>query len=539
MNASRFVAQKFPRSQLARKIYHGCRNWYEGGWPIWTGGNQSYLPALVQDARWDQNFVTRRELLRRMRYWSQNSPLMEAMLSVGERYTVGASGLHVSFYSDEENDDAENSWYERADHVVAEWFKACGWNGETMEQILKIGYRCQKVDGEIFYVKTRKRGPVQSRGETIQVLKPALQMIEAHRCFTPWNKFDNEGDGIVDGVKFDVVTQGQRKLMQKVGYFICDSQAGFYEQETTFVEISKDEVFHVFNSHRVNQYRGLSDFYAVAQELNRLEDLYELEFKAANTQALRAVAVKSSSGQFNPVNDRRLEAVALARGHNAPAPPNNNQEWKDRTEMYRRETGAFVFGLKPNEDVINLAGNRPSEATLNLFELHINNIVSGSHIPRCLVMQKISGQSAKSQGTEVRAELDNGDLFFKGDFQKWKRLVIDAVIWYMRWAIKNDPRVADPPANWESCIHVQQPEACNVDVAYTTQANLMNLAAGAMDYEMILGPQGFSFMQVSRRLLRQQKWIEKNGLKVTLPALMKGEINLTGDQKQQEEAVNA
>ena len=33
-------------------------------------------------------------------------------------------------------------------------------------------------------------------------------------------------------------------------------------------------------------------------------------------------------------------------------------------------------------------------------------------------------------------------------------------------------------------------------------------------------------MTVAKRLLRQQKWMERNGLKVTLPALLPGQIPL-------------
>ena len=103
----------------------------------------------------------------------------------------------------------------------------------------------------------------------------------------------------------------------------------------------------------------------------------------------------------------------------------------------------------------------------------------------------------------------------------------------MEWAIKNDPRVADPPANWRDCIHIQQPEACNVDVGHNTQANMMMLAAGAMDYDMILGPQGLNFVTVAKKLARQQKLLEKMKVKVTLPALLAGQIELNSDSKKE------
>jgi len=533
MNASRFIAGRFPKSNLARKVYHGFRNWYEGGWPIFTGGNYSYLPSLVQDARWDQNYVTRREMLRRMRYWSQNSAILEAVISIGERYTVGPSGLHVSFYPEDATEEiaaaGQSTWYDRAERVVQEWFKACGWNGESMERLLKIGYRDQKVDGEMFYLKTRRLGAVAVGDRTVKVFKPCLQMVEAHRVFSPWNKFGEEGDTLIDGVQFKVTNQGSRKILEKVGYFVCDSMGTFYEQGDTFTLLGLDDVFHIFNAHRANQYRGLSDFYACAVDLNKLEDLIEIELKAQNTQSIRAVGFKSASGQLNPL-DRKIEILNKARGL-APAPVTGDADLAKRCEVFSKETGAYAFGMKLNEEVENLAPNRPSQATLQLWEFLINCVCSAGHVPRCLVMQKLSGESARAQGTEVRAELDAADAYFKGDYQKWKDFVKSAVVWFMEWAVNNDPRVADPPPDWRDCLHIQQPEACNVDAGYTTQAQLMKLAAGASDYDMILGPQGVSFMTVVRRLARQQKVMESLGVKVTLPALMPGQIPLDGGRQ--------
>src|SRR5690348_3394140 len=89
--AAKTLADSFPRSNLVGRVWRGVKNWYEAGWPF-LDGSRAYNPSLIRDARWDQNFITRREMMRRMRYWSQNSPLMESILSVGERYTVGTSG---------------------------------------------------------------------------------------------------------------------------------------------------------------------------------------------------------------------------------------------------------------------------------------------------------------------------------------------------------------------------------------------------------------------------------------------------------------
>lgn len=513
---------------MAGKAFRKMYSWYEGGWPIWQGGNASYLPSLVQDARWDANYVTRREMMRRMRYWSQNSALLESILSVGERYTVGASGLHVSFYPDDDvSADGDNSWYERAEKVVEEWFQNCGWNGESMERMLKIGYRCQRVDGEIFYVKTRKAQPLQFNKKQIQVFKPVLQMVEAHRVETPFNRFDDYN--LIDGVQFTIVDAGtgqeKRELLDKIGYWMRNGM-GSFEQNDSWNLIEAENVFHIYNTHRVNMYRGLSDFYSCMQDLAKMEDLLLIELKALDTQSVRALGYESNSGQAMGPNDPKRETVSrfFNKAQNVP----DDKALNSKMEIWRKETGAYVYGIKTGEKLHFDTPTRPSQATLNAFELLTNRICAGSHVPRCLVFQKISGESAKSQGTEVRAELDAADAFFKGDYQKWRRFVIDATIWFMEWAVQMDERVADPPAKWRQCLHVHQAAACNVDPGYSVAGDIMSLAAGVKDYDMILGPLGTNAQTVFKRLSKQQKMLEKLGLKVTLPALLPGQIPLDG-----------
>jgi capsid protein len=531
-NSLHKAAGKFPKA--LGPLHRGFYSWYEAGWPLGTGGDVSYVPQQIQDAKWDQNYVTRRELMRRMRYWSENSFLVESMLSVGERYVVGSSGLHVSFYpADDISEDAEDSWYERAEAVVSEWFRDVGWNGETMERLLKISYRDQKVDGEIFILKSRKAGFIEYDGRKIAVQKPCLQMVEAHRVESPWNQWDQEGNDLIDGVQFKTVNVGGRDLIQKTGYWTRNGMGSFEQNDSWFL-IPADQCFHIFNSHRVNQYRGISDFYACGVNINKLDDLLLLEMKAQDAQSVRAVAITSASGVAASPLDSRIEKIKAWQGLTATNQP-NAEDWNKRSETYRRETGAYVFGLKPGETVENMAPMRPANATLNLWEFLVNSICAGFHVPRCLVMEKISAGSSRSQGTEVRAQLDAADAFFNSEFQKWKAFVRDAVIYYMEWAIKNDNRVSDPPANWRECIHIQQPAACNVDPGYTSTAQLSALAAGTMDYEMILGPLGTNSKTVFRRLAHQQKMMEKLGLKVTLPALMPGAIPLNGTNAKPED----
>lgn len=521
------AATVFPKSGFIRRLYHAARNWYEGGWPL-LSGDTSYVPQIVQDARFDQNYITRREMLRRMRYWAENSAIVEAILSIGERYTVGPAGLHVAFYDDspESKPDNEDPWYEAAEQVLSEMFHDAGWNGESMALLLKLAFRCQKNDGDCLLIKTRKRSKMEVNGRTLNLSRPCLQLVEGHRIETPFNKWTNEGITTIDGIEFEIVQVDGRPLMRKVGYW---TRAGFgqFETNSSWTLIPTEMAFHMRNQQRANQPRAVSDFYAVEPDIHKLEDLLAMEMKAQAVQSDRAVGIENAAGEFNPL-DKKLQAVKVAMGSTPPTSADQLKALAQMQEVYRKIYGGQTYAFKSGEKVHFDAPNRPSEATLNLFELEVNKICAGTKTPRCLVMEKISGQSAKGQGTEVRAQLDSANDYFRGDFQKWKDLMRHVTIWFMEWAIANDQRVADPPANWRNCIHIQQPKACNVDVGYNAQATTMELASGQTNYDLIYGPRGLSARREIRKLAWQQKFIEATGVKLTLPALLPGQIPLDG-----------
>src|SRR5438045_838602 len=57
--------------------------------------DRSWLPASVQDARFDFDSSTRLELIRRSRYWEANNAIVNRLCDVFEQYTVGPAGLKV------------------------------------------------------------------------------------------------------------------------------------------------------------------------------------------------------------------------------------------------------------------------------------------------------------------------------------------------------------------------------------------------------------------------------------------------------------
>lgn len=121
-----------------------------------------------------------------------------------------------------------------------------------------------------------------------------------------------------------------------------------------------------------------------------------------------------------------------------------------------------------------MAPVRPAEATLNLWEFLIDSFCAGSNVPRMLVFPKRS----KGQGTEVRAEIEKANAAWIKEFNLvWKPLVHRAWKYFMGWAVQNDERVKNPPADWEH-IEVSPPRSVVVDLGYVSANALAEMAAG-------------------------------------------------------------
>src|SRR5436190_5437928 len=175
--------------------------------------DRSWLPAALQDARFDFDASTRLELIRRARYWEANNGIVNRLCDVFEQYTVGPDGLRVIPSCPDEED-----WNQAASRWWNDW---CKWpnvdNGLTMGVTQGLMARTWAIDGESFIYKTFS--PDSGR--------PRIQLIEAHRIGTPPEMKSQEGRGIIDGIEFNVDANGQ-PIGRPKRYWLRTDSISFY-----------------------------------------------------------------------------------------------------------------------------------------------------------------------------------------------------------------------------------------------------------------------------------------------------------------------
>lgn len=421
-------------------------NRYEGAQP--SGPDRSYLPALVTDARFDANSYTRWELVRKIRYFERNVWLLAKIKEVYRKYTVGPNGMGVIPAS------SDHDWNERMAEAYQEWCEApCRDSLMTMSQVHQLWADENDTDGEIFTLKTRVKRPGEAS-------RPALQLIEGHRCSSPGQNFSlQENQSQVDGVEIDA--NGMPS-----GYWLRDGMA--WDSSWTF-RPAKD-VIHLFRATRAGMYRGLTPYYPVLNPLHDLDDLELLEMERAKQNSENSYFFKTASGEFNVQREIRERF----NGPSKAGPKEENLE--QRMAMYRKILGSRAIAIRSDESIEQQGNVNPSAATQWYWRYKISQICAARGIPMILVLPE------SLQGTVSRGVLDDAHLFFRSEFHRFSHGAKDAYRFFADWARYNDRRVADAPADWMKC-HVTPPPRVNVDVGRNASADALLLSVGLKSYD--------------------------------------------------------
>lgn len=441
--------------------YEGATHSLERGW----------IPASVQDAKYDASKATRLELVRKSRYFEKNNAIYNRLADLFCNYTAG-TGLQVMPNSV----DAE--WNRKA----KEWWD--GWcrqpsltNRQSFGAMVNTIARTWFVDGECFIVRTRGASG-----------RPRIQLFEGHHVKTPAQFADQEGTGVVDGVLID--SNGR-----PTGYYFCQTVDG----KETYRVVSADDVIHLFEPQRPGQYRGLPFVSPVINDLHDLDDLQILEMRAAKDAADITNVITTQSGEVNPGDYRRQKLTKTLTDSN------DATYTETAYDYYQDSLGGNTLVMRHDDSIQQFRSDRPSVATSGYWKYLTEKICAGVGIPYVLVFPD------SMQGTVYRGSLDMANQFFRAKFVTLadvSRLLFEFVL---GWARVNVPTLRDAPHNWPS-VNIHPPRAVNVDVGRNSAAMLAELEAGATNFEQIYGPLGLDWRSSMDALKEQRDYAASIGL---------------------------
>lgn len=456
-------------------------NRYEAAQP--STPKRSYIPAFNRDARYDANSWSRWEMTRKIRYFERNVWLVQAIRDEHVKWTVGPNGLQVNPASSDEE------WNKGMQEAYQEWCEQPCFDATIpMSQVHKQIAGTAHLENDLFVLKTSTKVPGRPS-------RPAIQLIESHRCSAPGTVYSlKESEDVVDGVQLG--KDGSGRVSGPVGYWIIDDLLS-----TQWAFRSAAEMIHIFSPERIGMFRGITPYHSVMNTLHDLDDLESLEMDRAKINAEVANIITSPSGELNrdSMRARRFGSVGTSTAN----PDSKDEDIARRIEMYRKILGARTISLKTGEDMKQLANQNPSAATQWYWRYKLGQVSKVGGVPLSLIFPElIEG----IQGTLVRGIYDDAHETFRGHFFNYARVAMNLYQFFANWARYNDPRCFDAPADWNKC-HVIPPRAVNVDIGYTSAATLAELASGVTNFDDIAGRQGTTAEVLIRKKARNVKMI--------------------------------
>lgn len=438
---------------ILQKWFKLIRNYRAARW----SPDRSHVWAPLQDARLDISSADRGTLQAKSREWERESGLYQKLCDIYEQYVSGPDGMPIVSMS------SDPKWNLSADLEFGEWSQLPDLTSrQPLATLCGLVTRSFFVDGECFVRKT-----VGESG------RPRLQLIEAHRVKTPDTLRDGEGTSIIDGVAVD----GNGR---PTGYWVT-SKPG------ESVLIPAERMIHVFEPHRIGQYRGIPIATAVLNDLHDLEDLQRYEMLAAKGAATITNVIKKKSGE--------LSRAGLTRNRFALSQTSATGSTISETtvDSARAVMPGRTIGIGIDEEIQQYQSTRPSVATQQYWDFMISKICCGCGISKLLVFPH------SMQGTVVRADLDTQDAFFRSRSKVIQSFLQDVREYVITTSLRFRPELRNLPGDWRK-VEIQPPRSVKVDIGYDSAATIAELSSGLGTYQDFWGQRGKHWRDKAKQL---------------------------------------
>ena len=445
---------------LARFVPHSVKAKYEA---TWNTINRAPIQSVVASARQDMSAYSRIELLRKIRYFEKNDPLVQKILDLFETNIVG-SGLKPTFTSESE------AYNKQALARYDKWTQVCC-DGVKLPfaTVQAIIARAVKCDGEIFVWLTKAQG-----GEA------RISLIEAHRIIEyPVPELKNSGLQCVDGIYVD--DRG------RPAYYIVADDFPDNTSPKRARPIPASEIVHFYEPSRAGQYRGITPFHSVINTLHDLADIQAFEMMAVKDAASKSKVVKTRTGTA-PGDSKDLWAQTNSA--------------TGRVEYYRKTLGGETIVLEHGDEYEQFASNRPTVTTQQFWQYCEKRVCKGVGISHAA----IDDYAVQWGGAALRAAVVSDNRLYKASATVLMTGFTEIVKWMLQCDSANHRITL--PSDWDS-MKWHCPRSATADVGRDTKAMLETLRGGATTFEDVYGESGEDWKDRILQRATEEQWIQK------------------------------
>lgn len=469
-----------------------------------TWGERSWMFQTLQDAWMEIDALSRKELQRIHGGLIENSPIVQKIRCLFLQFSVGPSGLICTPNAGtiaSGDATALEAWNHSRAESWARWFRTPELNSEISGGQLTRQWAGLLFDtGEIFVLLTQDE-TTNAKGVTTSVT-PKVQTIDSHRCQTPSEQREFQGNIIIDGVEISKTGKVVAYWFKKTNYdALLTSGISGSELFDRILAINpktgRKQIIHKFKYRRPGQRRGIPEGFSVYNLVRDNMDLHKLEMQAAKLASDIANVETNPAGELSPTINRnsRLQTTSQNAGGNAVT----KTSWID----YKVSIGSKNIALHQGDKLAQFMITRPTVATQDYWDLHYTLICMGYNVPKMLVMPY------SLQGTVTRADLDIcGFGFGRENYEIIAELEREVYEWQTEWAVKFDRTIDGETPQDYTAVVIRPPRAPNVDIGYTAKALEIELTLGVKTIPDVYAEKQQDFRQKTREIAEYLKYVK-------------------------------
>ena len=374
------------------------------------------------------------------RYFAFTNPVYVRLLDLAEMFVIGVDGLYMVPSS--KNERFNNAARKR----LKTWWNNCDVSsdkdfGELQGTILELWLK----DGECFIIL---ENDPQRR----------IRICETQEIASPTSTNANT----LDGIEYD-------SNLKPVAYWVRDALGENYRKYPA------EQVIHIYTQLRPRQLRGMPYCYSILRHLDCIQSIIGFEMKNAEKMCGKTAIVTTENGEApDPIVS--LKSFALA-GKGTPKDDDNPdknfaQMAAERAIEIQKLYGSDVVYMKPGEEFKELATVRPTDATINLYNILVNEACIGFGIGKMGVIAE------SLQGTTARYGLELDNTFTESH----SKMLCKYFARIYKYAISNIPTTSP---DWDA-VKIQTPRKMTVDIGRdstkTINEQMHGLATLADDY---------------------------------------------------------
>lgn len=414
---------------------------------------RTWLHATATDSRQDIDAYDRLRLLALSRRLFINNPIIRATVNEMARYSVGP-GIRPQARS------GDQAWDRQAEQYFNSWAESADIRGMLdFYELQSLASLAIDRDGDVFFILTQTRDG-----------RPAVQVVEAHRCGTPQGA---DQKAIIDGVQTDPTGRPLKY------YFSND------RENKIFKAIPADSVIHLFEPDRPDQFRGYPRTAVALIPMLDRDEVLRMEMQGVKAATSLGMVITNNTGS--------------AQGGFFGTPTHNTGDAITSETIY---SGGGIARLKPGESVQTFSLTRPNEKLDAFLDQYIRAAAIGMGLPYEFVWN-----SERLAGTAQRFTLAKAQR----RFEERQRLLIQRMcsrIWRYVIAAAIENRELPRNSSWTNVVW-QTPRKLTVDAGRESQAMREEYKLGFTNLADVCGSDGNDWQEVVSQKISEVKWIEE------------------------------